>query len=75
MAMVYTDGVHLVCKNVDELHVFAKKIGLKRSWYQYQYHHRHPHYDLTTHHKMEIAVQNGAVVVTSRQLIGIPHDT
>ena len=73
MAMVYTDGVHLVCKNVDELHVFAKKIGLKRSWYQY--HHRHPHYDLTTPHKMEIALQNGAVLVTSRRLIVILYDT
>ena len=70
---VFTDGVHLVCKNVDELHAFAKKIGLKRRWYQH--HHRHPHYDLTTQHKMEIAVQNGAVLVTSRRLIVILHDT
>lgn len=72
--IIYTDGVHLVCKNVDELHVFAKKIGLKRCWYQH-HHHRYPHYDLTTHHKMEIAVQNGAILVTSRQLVGILHDT
>jgi len=73
MAMVYTDDVHLVCKNVDELHAFAKKIGLKRRWYQH--HHRHPHYDLTTQHKMEIALKNGAILVSSRQLVGILHDT
>ena len=42
--MVYTDGVHLVADTEEELHKFAQKIGLKRSWYQDKSH--YPHYDL-----------------------------
>ena len=42
--MVFTDGVHLVADSIDELHIFADKIGLKRSWFQN--HPKHPHYDV-----------------------------
>jgi len=69
--MIYTDGTHLVSKDISELHAFAKKIGLKRCWYQGTRKHRYPHYDLTTPHKVEIALQNGAILVSSRVLLAI----
>lgn len=45
-----TDGT------IEELHAFAKKIGLKRSWFQAG---RHLHYDLTLT-KRYIAIGLGA---------------
>ncbi len=43
--------------NLDELHEFAAKIGLKRSWFQDDG--RLPHYDLTAG-KRQFAVKEGA---------------
>lgn len=65
---VYTDGVHLVSDDLDELHAFAARLGLKREWFQ---DHRHPHYDLTTQRKRDEALRRGAVKVSSRELIKI----
>jgi len=43
--MIITDGVHVVStESEEELHKFARKVGLKRQWYQN--HPRHPHYDI-----------------------------
>lgn len=57
--MIITDGVHLVStESEEELHVFARRIGLKRCWYQN--HARHPHYDLTTERKRQTAYRAGA---------------
>ena len=42
--MIYTDGVHLITDgDLEELHSFARLLGLKREWFQDK---RHPHYDL-----------------------------
>ena len=49
---------HMYADNLDELHDMAKRIGLKREWYQV-----HPvvnHYDLTPLRR-EVAVQKGAI--------------
>lgn len=64
---VYTDGVHLVGDTVAELHEFATKIDLKSCWFE---NHRHPHYDLIGH-KVEKAIEAGAEVKTSRELVVI----
>ncbi len=64
---VYTDGTHLIASSTDELHAFAKKIGLKREWFQ---DHRIPHYDLMRGKKLK-AIQAGAKLVEPRQLVGI----
>jgi hypothetical protein len=56
-----TDG------NLEELHTFAAKIGLKRCWYQSQ---SHPHYDLRPS-KRDLAIKNGAETITGRQLVEI----
>lgn len=40
---VLTDGVHLVCLDLNELHRVAQLIGLRREWFQAGV---HPHYNL-----------------------------
>ena len=58
---------HLVTDNKDleELHQFAEKIGLYRSFFQN--HPTLPHYDLTPS-KRALAVKNGAVEVSLKEL-------
>ncbi len=47
--MILFDGVHLVSNDsLDELHRFARKIGLKRSWFQKNGIKGIPHYDVTS---------------------------
>ncbi|MDD5589073.1 MAG: DUF4031 domain-containing protein [Candidatus Nanoarchaeia archaeon] len=66
--MIYTDGVHLISNHSrEELHEFAKKMGLKRSWFQ---NHKIPHYDLLKN-RSQLAIKFGAIVVTTRELIKI----
>lgn len=43
--MTYTDGIHLVADSLEELHEFAKQIGIKRCWF-HGIRKGHPHYDL-----------------------------
>jgi hypothetical protein len=63
---IYLDHVHLVCKDVEELHAFAAKIGLKRCWFQ---NHRIPHYDLTTMKMKHKALNAGAKLLTTKEII------
>lgn len=49
-------GGHLFGTDLDELHKFAKSIGLRREWYQGK---GFPHYDLTAS-KRALAIQGGA---------------
>lgn len=55
-----TDG------DIEELHVFAESIGLRREWFQAEA--STPHYDLTPR-KREAAVTAGARSVTTMELI------
>jgi len=48
---------HLVADTLDELHDFAKLLGLKRSWYQQSA--SYPHYDITVSIRQK-AIQLGA---------------
>lgn len=65
--MILTDGIHLISdSSIGELHEFARRIGLKREWFQ---EHFHPHYDLTTKRMSEKAVKAGAKEVDTKQLI------
>lgn len=55
---------HLTSSSLDELHVFAARLGLRREWFQ-----EHPiasHYDLTPS-KRALALHYGAVFVSARQ--------
>lgn len=66
--MIITDGIHLISdESIEELHKFAKKLGLKRSWFQD--HKKHPHYDLTSIRMKEKAIKMGCVFIGSRDLV------
>ncbi|WP_175795472.1 DUF4031 domain-containing protein [Burkholderia multivorans] len=56
---MFTDAADL-----EELHVFAERIGMRRSWFQL--HRVAPHYDLTSSRRTA-AVQLGAVEVGRRE--------
>lgn len=61
----YKAASHLFADTEAELHEFAQKIGLKRSWFQD--HNMLPHYDVTTSMR-EKAIGLGAVKVTMQQV-------
>jgi len=50
--------------DLDELHAFARRIGMRRSWFQD--HRRLPHYDLTPERRQR-AIELGAVFVPYRE--------
>ncbi|HJU71729.1 MAG TPA: DUF4031 domain-containing protein [Paucimonas sp.] len=73
---VYVDNVriawrgrhwcHLVADSLDELHRFARSLGLKRTWF-----HAHaslPHYDITIEIRV-MALSRGAVAADRRTLV------
>lgn len=55
---------HLLADSEPELHAFAARLGLKRSWFQKK---SAPHYDLTAN-KRALAVQLGAKEVAGQSL-------
>lgn len=57
---------HLVADSLDELHLFARSLGLRRAWFQAQA--SLPHYDVTLEIRL-IAVSRGARVVDRRTLV------
>ena len=67
--MIYTDGTHMVGDTLEELHAFAKSIGLSRSYF-HGTRKGHPHYDLLGKWK-SVAMMNGVKVVSSKEIIKI----
>ena len=75
--MILTDGVHLVSDHsLNELHKFARRIGLKPEWFQDGLPgvdgpgaEVHPHYDLTTARMAAKAERLGASRVDTRKLL------
>lgn len=65
----YREGCHLIADTLGELHVFAARLGMKRSWFQ-QKNGNLPHYDLTVN-KRKRAVQLGAVEIGQRKFVEI----
>lgn len=57
-----TDG------ELQELHDFAARLGLRRSWFQNKP--GHPHYDLSQGKRLQ-AIRLGATPVTSEELVRI----
>jgi len=55
---------HMFADDVDELHEFVKRLGLKRSWFQND--ERLPHYDVTANKRREAVQRLGAVEVDRR---------
>jgi hypothetical protein len=63
----WSQSCHLMADTEEELHVFAKRLGLKRAWFQN--HHPNPlfwHYDLTAKKRMQ-AFRLGAKELTPHQ--------
>ena len=50
-------SAHLTADTLDELHEFARLIGLRPEWYQD--HRSHPHFDVTAKY-WSLAVRHGA---------------
>lgn len=61
----YSQACHLVADNIDELHLFASRLGLKRSWFQAN---TLPHYDLTKGMRLR-AVKLGAVEIDRNRFV------
>lgn len=57
---------HLVADSLDELHGFAKSLGLKRGWFQAQA--SLPHYDVTVEVR-DVALSRGAKQADRRTLV------
>ena len=71
--MVYVDKVHMVADSLEELHFFAEKIGLKKHFFE-GVRKGHPHYDLTNKAIIFKALDNGAIVVSSKKIVEISHE-
>ncbi len=61
----YSQACHMVADSVEELHYFAGRMGLKRSWFQRG---SVPHYDLTKGMRL-LAVKLGAVEITRKKFV------
>ena len=61
----YNKACHLVADKIDELHLFARRLKLKRVWFQAG---TLPHYDLTGS-KRTMAVMLGAEAISDKQLV------
>ena len=59
---------HLTADTEQELHLFASKIGMKRSWFQNSKQDIIPHYDLVASRRI-LALRYGAIELTRRQLV------
>ncbi|MDP2659787.1 MAG: DUF4031 domain-containing protein, partial [Dehalococcoidia bacterium] len=62
----WESSCHLWADTEDELHAFAKRIGLRRGWFQP--HHLLPHYDLTAPRRRG-AIREGAVAVNAKEYL------
>lgn len=62
----WTGGGHMQADTEEELHAFAARLGLKRSWYQPGSRPAAAHYDLTAG-KRKQAIALGAVSETWRE--------
>jgi hypothetical protein len=61
---------HLLADTEDELHRFARSIGLHRTSYQGPPKTAAPHYDLTTYER-GLAIKRGAVICDRARIVAI----
>lgn len=61
---------HLLADDMDELHRFARGIGLHRTSYQGPPKTSAPHYDLTTYER-GLAIKHGAIVCDRAAIVAI----
>ena len=68
--MIFIDKLgHMITDGpIDELHIFANKLGLRREWFQFEGTWKQ-HYDLTTENAKRRAVAAGAKLIDPRVLV------
>jgi hypothetical protein len=64
---------HLFSADIEELHTFARRLGLLRAWHQEPPNASWPHYDVTAVRRVT-AVRLGALEADRRTLIAVSHD-
>ena len=62
----WSHGCHLYADSLSELHTFAQRIGMRRSWFQDRP--GFPHYDLRNTRRV-LAKNMGAVEHTTREMV------
>ncbi len=62
----YPQACHLAADSVEELQVFARRIGLMRSWFQSKS--ELPHYDLTAGMRYR-AIRLGAIEIDKEKVV------
>lgn len=65
--MIYTDKVHIVADSLEELHEWAKSMGIGR-WYFEGMRKCHPHYDIPRK-KLNKVLASGITIVRSKELL------
>ncbi len=68
MTVVYDRLGHLRADTLNELHEFARTLGLRRAWFQGRAS-RFPHYDLTTTNARRRAKAAGAIEISVRDMV------
>lgn len=61
----YAKACHLVADTIRELHIFARRLSLRRDWFQTN---NIPHYDLTEN-KRDQALRFGALEITNKRMV------
>lgn len=68
--MIYTDGIHLISdESTQELHKFAHEITVSKCWFHNRRGKGRPHYDLICPHALNRALERGAKMVHSKDII------
>lgn len=73
MSIYIDEQGHLITDaDLEELHSFAKDIGMRREWFQNKASkHPHPHYDVFSPRLRAAAIKAGAIEITSRETVAI----
>lgn len=64
----YGPSCHMLADDLEELQLFAEKIGMKRNWLQKGGRGEVPHYDLTAKRRTK-AIDFGAIEIDRYQLV------
>lgn len=66
--MIFTDGIHLISDtSLDELHAYAKSVGIKRCWYHSKS--AWPHYDIPKRKREGFAQAHNIPLITSKEIV------
>lgn len=64
----WKESCHLFADSENELHALARKIGLRREWFQNKNDKSFPHYDLTKSRRA-LALKHGAIQMSFKCMV------